>query len=543
MAPMDDRDAALTSLGPISLWAWDQIHHATARLFKPQTEEELAAILRAIASIPAHRRVTFRGGGQAMDAQAINDDIVVVLDSPEFRMIGEPQRDEAGYHVTIGAAARWGDIVAKTTEHGLLPYSVVTTSNATAGGTIAADCLSRCSPIAGREGSHVRSFRMITGDGRIVDCRRDDPDPERAELFRAAIGGFGYLGAITRATIDLRPPLPDWRPGRQIRVATRVDKTLMGNLVGGHWSELLPRLRERVCSEDEAECRDGLLDDLLRLGDDSSSTPMIAWDAVSSAGWYALDQIEALLFRSRYVLDREVDPMPLYQRANSLVETLARGMIEPAIAELGEGAMFLFYPGGVYVDELADFTFFMENQFAPAREAAKKDGWRLNSVQQTFLLPARRTEEDPEGVALAARFLDVVRPTLFDEPDAPSFLDAMRPTLIDVLYLPADDILLSAGRGSDGFAVTLSFARRDSEGWDVLRARLRELSKRCAELGGRVHLVKNVEADPDDLETMYGEAFDRFMALKQRCDPRGSIRNEFFDRIFRPEHRRPASAR
>jgi FAD/FMN-containing dehydrogenase len=180
----------------------------------------------------------------------------------------------------------------------------------------------------------------------------------------------------------------------------------------------------------------------------------------------------------------------------------------------------------------------MENQFSPARDAATSAGFRLNSVQQTFVIPAKRTDDDPDGISRTTRFLDAVRPTLFDEPDAPSFLDAMRPTLIDVLFLPADDILLSAGRGTDGYAVTLSFTRRDGEGWDVLRSRLRELSKRCVELGGRVHLVKNVEVDPDDLDEMYGEAFDRFLAIKARVDPRGSIRNEFFDRIFRADRRK-----
>lgn len=519
------------------VWAWDQIHHASARLCQPKDEAELIAMLRAIAADPAPRRVTFRGGGQAIDGHAINDDIVIQLDSPELSTIGEPKRDEEGYHITVGPGAKWGDILAKTAEHGLLPYSVVSTSHATAGGTIAADCLSRCSPIAGREGSHVRRLRLVTIDGSVLECRRDDDNPERAELFRAVIGGFGYLGAITEATIDLRPPIPGFRPGRRIRVATRVDKAMMGNLVGGSLSDILPRLRERRCSEDEAEGRDGLFDDLLRIARDPEPPRMISWDAVSSAAWFAADQIESLLFRSRYVLDREVDPMPLYQRTNKLLDTLARGMINPALAELAEGGLYLLYPSGVYVDELRDFMFFMENQLMPVRDAAEVAGFHLSSVQQTFVLPSRPSDDDPDGTAAAAAFLDLVRPTLFEDPDGPSFLDPMRPTLMDVLYLPADDILLSAGRGVDGFAITLSFTRRNTDGWEELRARLRALSKRCADLGGRVHFVKNVEVDPEDLDRMYGDALDRFLAIKRRVDPRASIRNDFFDRIFRARPR------
>lgn len=516
--------------GHEELWSYDQIHHAHARMFHPQNARSLASLLRALGKDQRRQRVTFRGGGQAIDAQAINDEIVIVLDSPELRKVGEPQQDEQGYYVTLGAAATWGDVLPRAIEWGLLPHSVVTTSRATAGGTVAADCLSRCSPISGREGAHVRSFEMVTATGQTLTCRRDDPDPDRRALFHAVIGGFGYLGVITQVTIDLRPPLPGWKPGRKIRVATRVDKHIIGGLLGTRWPSLLPSLRERETTEDVADFEDGFFDKLLNFG---AERRRVGWDAVSSGAWYAFGQIEALLFRSRYVLDREVDPMPLHRRADGMLYLLARGMAEPSLTELAEGAMFLLYPSDTYVDEVEDFTFFMENQMSPAREAALKAGFRLNSVQQTFVLPAIATPADPQGITRTARFLDLVRPTMFDDPDSPSLLDPMRPTLIDVLYLPADEFLLSACRGQDGYAVTLSFTERDGRNWETLRARLRELSKRCLELGGRVHMVKNVEADASVLWKMYGDAFERFLWLKKKWDPKGLIGNEFFDRIFR----------
>jgi FAD/FMN-containing dehydrogenase len=100
------------------------------------------------------------------------------------------------------------------------------------------------------------------------------------------------------------------------------------------------------------------------------------------------------------------------------------------------------------------------------------------------------------------------------------------------MYLPADAFLMSATRGMEGYAVTLTFTERDGESWEALRAGLRALATRCADLGGRVHLVKNVEVEPADMRRMYGEALARFLALKQRYDPRGMLRNEFFDRVF-----------
>jgi decaprenylphospho-beta-D-ribofuranose 2-oxidase len=450
---------------------------------------------------------------------------VIQLDAHEMRCIGDPVHDARGYHVTVGAGAAWGDILAKTASFGVLPYSVVTTSHATAGGTVSSDCLSRCSPISGREGQHVLAFELLTLDGRFITCDRDDPSPEIRTLFHAVIGGLGYLGVLTRVDIELRPPVPGWGPGRSVVATTRIDKQVLD----GSWKGLLPALREREGTEEEK--KHGFF---ARLTDGGAHGPpaKVRWDAVSSAAWYGLGGVEALVFRSRFVLDRPLDPSPLYQRASKVYTLLCQGMTNCMLATLGESAMFALYSAGTYVDALSDFTFFMENQFTPMKETASAQGHRLNTIQQTFMLPARPTPRDPAGVGPAERFLELIRGTVSDGSSLPEILDPMRPTLIDVLYLPADDFLLSANRGLDGYAVTLTFAERDGVGWDTLRQRLRALSEVCLELGGRVHLVKNVEASREVLRRMYGDAFPTFRSLKARYDPRGMLENEFYDRVL-----------
>jgi FAD/FMN-containing dehydrogenase len=78
----------------------------------------------------------------------------------------------------------------------------------------------------------------------------------------------------------------------------------------------------------------------------------------------------------------------------------------------------------------------------------------------------------------------------------------------------------------------VTWADRNGRSWDRLSTWLRQLSSQGRRLGGRVHLVKNVEADAADLQQMYGPAFARFLELKKRHDPRGILKNAFFDRIF-----------
>src|SRR4051812_17340743 len=85
------------------LWSYDRIHSALAKIYRPHHDEDLRHLLRALSRLPEKRRLTFRGGGQSIDAQGLNDYVVIQLDTEEMHRIGEPQRDALGaYYVTIG---------------------------------------------------------------------------------------------------------------------------------------------------------------------------------------------------------------------------------------------------------------------------------------------------------------------------------------------------------------------------------------------------------------------------------------------------------
>ena len=92
-----------------------------------------------------------RGGGHSFDAQPIGDDLVVSTER-----LGSIELLD-GDRVRVGPGATWGEIFAATQPHGLVPAITVTTENATAGGTLSADCLSRFSPAYGKEGNGRRA--------------------------------------------------------------------------------------------------------------------------------------------------------------------------------------------------------------------------------------------------------------------------------------------------------------------------------------------------------------------------------------------------
>ena len=63
---------------------------------------------------------------------------------------------------------------------------------------------------------------------------------------------------------------------------------------------------------------------------------------------------------------------------------------------------------------------------------------------------------------------------------------------MDLLFVAADECLMSATYEQSGFAISLAFENYETAcPPKKVVALLRDLSVLCAEMGGRIHLVKN----------------------------------------------------
>jgi FAD/FMN-containing dehydrogenase len=506
------------------LFAYDEIERESpCGVFHPVHEADLAQFLRNLSALPIARSVTVRGGGLSLDSQSLGKDIVVIIDQKDLCRIGLPRRDENGFYMTVGAGARWWDVIAVLGPLGLMPPSLQTGGDATVGGTLSADCVSRMSAIVGKEGSHVRNFRIVLASGEVVSVCRGSDDLRQKELYDAVIGGFGYLGVVTEVTFDLIAARKDANVrGDQPRVFTRATRFPPSC----DWDAVFRSLQSKSSAYHRSYVNQKASYHGASLPDGSTapvSTP--EWSALSVACFLAGYGLEANLLEQRYTLD-PLRPTPggIYAKDGSINAFAER--VDSFWQTAAELVLDFGWPQGEFVDDLFGWAFFFGNSTKRAKADAHALGYRLNCIQQSFVLPSG-PEDRPPDTRPAQRFIELVL--------ARSHAADLRPGPIDFLYVGSDDdtSVMSASRRLPGFVITLAFADRDrttlSPPMDEL---LRALSSDCRLLGGRVHLVKNVAADPGDLRAMHGDAAKQFRELKAKYDPRGLFRNEFFSRVF-----------
>ncbi len=479
------------------LKSYSGLYQTNAQVYRPKGEDQLRCIFDFAKQ--EGRKVTLRAGAHAFDEQSLGDDIVVSM--TEFNGI-EVLPD--GKQVRVGAGATWGAIVRELKGCDLVPFGTVTSSHATAGGTVAADCLSRFSPSFGKEAKWVQSFRLMTVDGAVLDCSRPAKDPPSTleeKVFMAAVGGFGYLGALLDINFEVRP-------FKRAAVCTQVRKYDSFNTLA---RDLIPPTAEASPSEN-----------------DDCSAP---WEAVS-AGLYAAggNQPSAMIFNSKLTSTRKRRPFLLHHPYNPL-RILAEWLMRvPFLAKIVSRCYFgLTRDGATYIDGLWGYLFFMDGNVL-AKRIARWFGIDLKTVQQTFVVPVDLLAEG--GLAVAQDRLT----EWLERADQLFRQRQLTPTISDVLYLPKDlAFCLSPNPKRAGFAVSYVFETSAANTITNVKRAFEDLADVLSvNFDGRVSLVKNVDVKPATLRAMYRPEATEFLALKAQLDPAGVLCNRFFERVLGP---------
>jgi decaprenylphospho-beta-D-ribofuranose 2-oxidase len=497
--PLDGALAGIETVVEV-VGCYSGLYSEKVRVLKPATECQLERIFAHAAQ--NNLRVTIRGGGHSFDAQSIGDDLVVSMQG--WNTIDPPDMD--AQTIRVGPGATWGSILRALQPHGLVPAVTVTTQEATAAGTLAGNCLSRFSPAHGKTGSWIESFDLLTPSGARLTCSPDGGDPDAERAFAAAVGGLGWLGAVTSITYRLLAPAD---AGAPIAVRTELYKH---RTLQDLSHDLVPHCKRTV--EEHSDSRNP---DML--------------DAIWSALHLRKDgKASALLFTSTYEATAERRRLSIHRpliTTRILVEWLMRiNAMSSLIFRFG--LRFLFKEHVRYIDDLDGFTFFMDGNVRAKRCAKKYFNCTLRNVQQTFIVPVSGT----------SRGWDTAADDLAEwVQHAHGFLRErkLKPTMLDILFVPQEKshFFLSATADEPGFAVSYTFETSRSRVIKRAQEAFRDLSDTLWEdFGGRVYLVKHVYARETTIAQMYGHHAEDFMRLKAQLDPHGILRNKFLERTF-----------
>ena len=174
-------------------WGMAVGHHA--RVLRPRSADELAACFAAARAEGV--RLCLRGGGNSY-GDANTTDRGHVLDVSRMNRV--LAFDAASGRVEAEGGVTIEQLWKRVLPHGFWPRVVSGTMFPTLAGAAAANIHGKNNFAVGTIGDAIVEFDLCTPAGELLTCSRE----ANADLFHAAIGGFGMLGAITRVVLDTK---------------------------------------------------------------------------------------------------------------------------------------------------------------------------------------------------------------------------------------------------------------------------------------------------------------------------------------------------
>ena len=159
-----------------------------------EAERQLAALVQRAGREGRH--VAISGAQHSMGGHTIYPGGIALDMHPFNRM----SLDEEKRLLTVGAGARWYEIIPFLDQRGYAVSIMQTNNDFSVGGSISVNChgwQNNTPPIA----STVESFRIVLASGEVRRCSRT----ENRELFSLALGGYGLFGVILEVQLHVVP--------------------------------------------------------------------------------------------------------------------------------------------------------------------------------------------------------------------------------------------------------------------------------------------------------------------------------------------------
>src|SRR5579859_2799799 len=458
---------------------------ARCAVARPRSVEDVAAVFARARNEGG--RVGLRGAGCSYGDAALNDD-QIVLDTAQMNRVlaWDPVRGEITVEPGVTIAQLWTHTLAD----GWWPAVVPGTMAVTIGGATAANIHGKNNWRDGSFGDYILAFDLMLPSGEIVTCSRT----QNADLFFAAIGGFGLLGCFVSLTLRLR---------RVYSGVVHVRQTAHNSL-----TELLDAI-ELVASA---------------TSDPSSgATHLVGWLDTAARG----QQLGRGLLKVMRELAPGEDPHPertldpVLQRPSSRIAGIVPVAWVPVLARP------LATPGGIRLANRAQWwRGHLPGADRPHDERYVPANFMLNFIPnfKRIYLPGGLIQQQ-SFVPLAAA------PDIFREILERSQRAGMEPSLAVLKKHRTSAFLLNYL--PDGYSLALDFAVPRGRENGVMTL-MRELNALVAHAEGSFFLAKDNTLTPEDfIQAMPAEALRRFRDLKTRCDPGEMLQTDLYRRVVR----------
>jgi FAD/FMN-containing dehydrogenase len=454
-------------------------HGALARVLRPRDVEGV----RAAFDLAGREGTTLalRGGGNSYGDAASTDRGYIL----------EPTRLERvlAFDDATGVAECQGGVTIETLwKHALprghWPKVVSGTMYPTLGGAVAMNIHGKNQYAVGTIGEHVRELDLVLPTGDLVTVSRE----REAELFHAAIGGFGMLGVVTRVVLATK---------RVHSGDVEVTAKSTGDLAAAmDWME---RHRARF-------------------------DYLVAWIDAFARGSAAG---RGLVHAARHLVPGE-DPAPERTLAVAHQE-LPRAILGVSKGEVWRALRLLNHDAGMRLLNATKWTLGQhEEAQGPYRQSHAAFAFLLDYVPNWKWAYGRR---EKRGLIQVQPFVPAARAhevflAILEESRAAGHV----PYLAVLKRHRPDPFLLT--HGLDGWSLALDYKVAPQTRADLWRLADR-ITRLAIEAGGRFYPAKDLVIGRADAARMWPrQNVERFLALKRRVDPANVLSTDLSRRVL-----------
>lgn len=468
---------------------WGMSGGSRSRVWRPGNAAEVAEVFRSAQDDGS--TIALRGSGCSYGDASTNAG-GDVLDIRGMNRILDFDADTGIADCEAGVTIR--DLWRHVLPHGWWPKVVSGTMFPTLAGAAAMNIHGKNNYKVGTIGDAIRDIDMVLPGGERVTASRD----ERSDLFHAAIGGFGMLGAITR-----------------VRIATR-------RIHSGEIDVAGISVPNVAAMMDYIEAHTGDADYLIGWLDCFGRGDAMGRGLIHHARYLEEGEdpdAERTLKVAHQELPESIMGFPkgeVWRILRLLSNDPGMRLLNFAKYQMGK----LEQRNGWYRQTHAAFNFLLD--YVPNWKFAYGRTPGTGLIQYQVFLP-RETALDGFGEVLRRQ----------QQHGHVSYLGVMK------RHRP-DPFLLT--HGLDGWSMAMDF-KLTPQNRSSVWAMCDELTRAVLERGGRFYFAKDALIGPKTVEAMYdGERVEEFRELKARVDPSGLLETDLWRRAFAAEGAFTASA-